>query len=257
MNAFVAVMASSAGLRTVRRMKKPIAVLTLAAALAGCGSSSSKPSSSTPPSSPAPAAHFASVVDNPWFPLKPGTTFRYRGVKDGKPSRDVVSVESGTKTIEGVPCTVVIDLLYLSGKLEERTTDWYAQDATGNVWYYGERTAELDASGHVKSTAGSWQSGVNGARAGIYMPAQPRVGQSGRQEYYKGQAEDHYRVKSLAARVRTPGASSARALLTEEWTPLEPGVLDHKYYVRGVGTVLEQTVKGGDERNTLVSVRRG
>jgi hypothetical protein len=237
-------------------MKKLIAVLTLVAAVAGCGSSSSKPSSSTASRS-TPPSRFVKLVDNPWFPLQRGTTFRYRGVKDGKPSRDVVVVESGTKTIEGVPCTVVTDLLYLSGKLEERTTDWYAQDAGGNVWYYGERTAELDAQGHVKSTAGSWQSGVNGAQAGIYMPAQPRVGQSGRQEYYKGQAEDHYRVKSLAARVRTPGASSAGALLTEEWTPLEPGVLDHKYYVRGIGTVLEQTVKGGNERNTLVSVRHG
>ena len=89
------------------------------------------------------------------------------------------------------------------------------------------------------------------------MPANPRVGQSGRQEYYRGQAEDHYRVKSLATKAATPGASSSRALLTEEWTPLEPGVLDHKFYVRGVGTALEQTVRGGDERNTLVSIRHG
>src|SRR5207302_592310 len=95
------------------------------------------------------------------------------------------------------------------------------------------------------------------ARAGIYMPANPHPGESGLQEYYRGQAEDHYRVKDLAATVRTPAASSARALLTEEWTPLEPGVLDHKLYVRGIGTVLEQTVRGGDERNTLVSIRRG
>ena len=89
------------------------------------------------------------------------------------------------------------------------------------------------------------------------MPANPHLGQSGLQEYYRGQAEDHYRVTDLAATVRTPAASSARALLTEEWTPLEPGVLDHKLYVRGIGTVLEQTVRGGDERNTLVSIRQG
>jgi hypothetical protein len=108
-----------------------------------------------------------------------------------------------------------------------------------------------------RSTAGTWQAGVNRARAGIFMPANPHVGQSGRQEYYKGQAEDHYRVKSLSETVRTPGASSNQALLTEEWTPLEPGVLDHKFYVRGIGTVLEQTVKGGDERNMLISVRHG
>src|ERR671934_236881 len=98
--------------------------------------------------------------------------------------------------------------------------------------------------------------GVNGARAGLFMPAHPRVGQSALQEYYKGHAEDHFRVVSLSARVRTPAASSSHALLTKEWTPLEPGVLDHKVYVRGIGTVLEQTVKGGDERNVLISVHR-
>jgi len=110
--------------------------------------------------------------------------------------------------------------------------------------------------GKVTSREGSWQAGVNGAREGIYIPGHPRVGQSALQEYYKGHAEDHFRVKSLSAHVKTPGASSNQALLTEEWTPLEPGVLDHKLYVRGVGTVLEQTVKGGDERNALISVRR-
>jgi hypothetical protein len=195
-------------------------------------------------------------VHNPWFPLRPGTTLVYRGVKDGKPSRDVVTITRATTTIDGVRCATVKDDLYLKGRLEERTTDWYAQDTAGNVWYFGEATAELNPNGSVSNTSGSWRAGVNGARAGIYMPAHPRVGDSGLQEYYKSQAEDHYRVKSLAARVSTPAASSTRALLTEEWTPLEPGVLDHKLYVRGIGTVLEQTVRGGDERNTLVSVQR-
>src|ERR671929_62159 len=95
-----------------------------------------------------------------------------------------------------------------------------------------------------------------GARGGIFMPAHPKVGQSGRPEFYKGHAQDHFQVVSLHATVKAPYVSSRNALLTEEWTPLEPGVLDHKYYVRGIGTVLEQTVKGGDERNALVSVRR-
>jgi hypothetical protein len=199
---------------------------------------------------------FRARVDNPWFPLTPGTVYVYRGVKDGKPSRDVVTVTRRTKTIAGVPCAVVDDLLYIEGHLGERTTDWYSQDRQGNVWYFGESTAELDATGHVTTTEGTWQAGRNGARAGIYMPAQPRVGQSGIQEYYKGHAEDHYRVVSLHASVRAPYTSSQAALLTEEWTPLEPGVLDHKLYVRGIGTVLEQTVRGGNERNALVSVRR-
>jgi hypothetical protein len=200
-------------------------------------------------------AGFGPRVDNPWFPLTPGTTFVYQGVKDGKAARDVVKVLHTTKTIQGVRCTLVSDRLYLAGRLEERTTDWYAQDRRGNVWYFGEATAELDRSGHVTSTEGSWLAGRHGARAGIYMPARPRVGQTGRQEYYKGHAEDHFAVVSVRARVSVPYLSSTRAVLTKEWTPLEPGTLDHKYYVRGVGQVKEVTVKGPTERNVLLSVR--
>jgi hypothetical protein len=250
MNVLRAVIASSHQRVTVRDMKKLTTFLTIVA-VAGCGGSSHHRSAA------APAPRFTATVDNPWFPLEPGTTFVYRGVKDGKPTRDVVTVERATRTIQGTPCAVVRDLLYEKGKLEERTTDWYSQDTAGNVWYFGEDTAELYPDGRVKNTDGSWLSGVGGAKAGIYMPGRPRVGETGRQEYFKGQAEDHFRVKSLTTRVRTPASSSAAALLTEEWTPLEPGVLDHKYYVRGVGTVLEQTVHGGVERNTLVSMRRG
>ena len=149
--------------------------------------------------------------------------------------------------IAGAPCRAVDDRLFLAGHLEERTTDWYSQDAAGNVWYFGEQTAELDAKGKITSTEGTWQAGVDGAKPGIFMPAHPRPGQSFRQEYYKGHAEDHFRVV---------GYLGPNALLTEEWTPLEPGVLDHKVYVRGTGTVLERTVKGGDELNELVSVTR-
>jgi hypothetical protein len=238
-------------------MRKLFALLGTVGAVAGCGSSGGTTAVAARAGGHPEGVRFARAVDNPWFPLTPGTTLLYRGVKDGKPSRDVFNVTRRTRVIDGVRCTVVKDTLYLSGTLEERTTDWYAQDTRGNVWYFGEKTAELDPKGHVKSTAGSWAAGVDRAQAGIYFPAHPKVGMSGRQEYYKGQAEDHYRVKSLATTVRTPAASSTRTLLTEEWTPLEPGVLDHKYYIRGIGTVLERTVRGGDERNTLVSIRHG
>jgi hypothetical protein len=146
-----------------------------------------------------------------------------------------------------VPCVAVLDRLYLRGRLEERTTDWYSQDAQGNVWYLGEDMAELDVHGRVTTTEGTWRAGVDGAVAGIYMPAHPRVGQTGRQEYYRGHAEDRFRV---IARFGT------NAVLTRETTRLEPGVVDHKLYVRGVGTVLEQTVRGGDERNELVTMTR-
>jgi hypothetical protein len=201
------------------------------------------------------ASGFTARVDNPWFPLRPGTRYVYIGVKDGQPSRDVVTVTHRVRTIAGAPCAVVLDRLYVRGRLRERTTDWYSQDSHGTVWYFGEDTAELDRQGRVTSTSGSWQAGVNGARQGIFMPARPRLGQSFRQEYYKGQAEDHFKVIGLFKAVTAPGAKSA--LLTKEWTPLEPSVIDHKLYVRGIGNVLEQTQKGGNERNELVSLTRG
>jgi hypothetical protein len=199
---------------------------------------------------------FVRRVDNPWFPLIPGTTFVYRGVKDGKAARDVYTVTQAAKTIQGVRCTGVRDRLFLAGRLEERTTDWYAQDRRGNVWYFGESTAELDRAGRVTSTEGSWQAGRSGAQAGIYMTARPQVGQSRRQEYYKGHAEDHFSVLTLRASVSVPYVSSNRALLTKEWTPLEPGTVDHKYYLRGIGEVKEVTVKGPTERLELVSLRK-
>jgi hypothetical protein len=212
-----------------------------------------------PPALPAPS-EFASRVDNPWFPLQPGTTYVYRGRKDGDATREQVAVFTETKTILGVRATVVSDKLYArrGGRwgIAERTRDWYAQDRRGNVWYLGEATAEIGPGGAVVSREGSWQAGVDGARAGIFMPAHPRRGQSGVQEMYAGEAEDHFRVLSLSASVRTPAAMSGHALLTREWTPLEPGVVDHKLYVRGIGTVREKTVKGGDELNELVAVRR-
>jgi hypothetical protein len=199
-----------------------------------------------------PASDFSTRIENQWFPLKPGTRYVYTGVKDGTPSRDVMTVTHETKAIDGVRCLAIDDRLYLRGHLGERTTDWYSQDSQGNVWYFGENTAELDAHGHVTSTEGTWTTGVDGARAGIYMPAHPHVGQSAQQEYYKGHASDQFKVIGLFATVNASGIKNA--LLTQETTPLEPGTVDHKLYVRGVGNVLEQTQKGGNERNELISV---
>jgi hypothetical protein len=162
-----------------------------------------------------------------------------------------------TRTIDGAPTVVVSDLLYLRGKLEERTRDYYTQDAKGNVWYFGEDTAELAADGRVRTREGTWHAGVDGAKPGIFMYAQPRVGQAARQEYLKGHADDHFQVLRRGVHVAVPFKRFGNTMLTKEWTPLEPGVLDHKFYARGIGTVLEQTVKGGDERNELVSFIRG
>jgi hypothetical protein len=190
---------------------------------------------------------FSARVTNPWFPLAPGSQYLYTGNMDGQPSREILTVTRRTKTIAGKPCAVVEDRLFVRGKLAERTTDWYTQDAQGNVWYYGEDTATLDRRGRVTGTSGTWRAGVAGAQPGVYMPAHPQVGLTGRQEYYKGEAEDHFKVLSLLG---------TNAVLTQEWTPLEPGVLDHKLYVRGIGVVLEQAQRGGNERNELVSFSR-
>lgn len=182
-------------------------------------------------------ANFVRTIDNPWFPWPRGTTYVFTGVSDGKPTRDVVTVTRQTKTILGVPCVVVIDNVYEAGRLSEATHDWYAQDKHGAVWYFGEATATLTAAGKVKSRAGSWEAGVDGAQPGIVMPARPKVGQSFRQEYYKGKAEDHFAIESMSAQVTTPYVSSRHAMRTREWSPLEPGVVEKKLYVRGIGLV--------------------
>jgi hypothetical protein len=254
----------------MRRRSVLAVAITAGPLLAACSSSGSQSAQTAPEPSVTPtttanpltfnAANFPSTprVDNAWFPLLPGSVWKYTGSKDNEASRDVVTITARTKVVDGVPAVVVQDNLYFGDALEERTSDWYAQDNAGNVWYLGEDTAELDEHGKVTSTEGSWESGKQGAVPGIFMPASPVVGQSGRQEYFKGQAEDHYRVLSLSAPIKgVPGTDATTGLLTEEWTPLEPGVLDHKLYAQGVGTVKEETVRGGKETNTLVSFKPG
>jgi hypothetical protein len=233
-------------------MKKLTVLLLTAIFLTSCATKTAQ----KPSTAPSKASNFVSVVTNPWYPLRPGTVLTYKGSEDGNQLRETLTVTSRKKVIQGVSTTVVSDLLYEEGRLHERTEDWYAQDKAGNVWYFGEDTAVLDAKGKVKDTEGSWQAGRDGARAGIFMPAHPKVGQSFRQEYFKGHAEDRFEIVSLTEKVKTPGASSSHAMLTKETTPLEPDVLDHKLYVKGIGTVIEETVKGGDEKLILQSVKR-
>jgi hypothetical protein len=210
----------------------------------------SAPSCPKPPALP---ATFVGQIDNPYLPLKPGTTLTYKGKLDGEPATDVFTVTNSTKEILGVTTTVIHDQVFIKGDLVEDTQDWFAQDASGNVWYFGEDTKELDH-GQVISTEGSWEAGVNNARAGIFMPAAPKAGQAFKQEDAKNVAEDCTKIVDLHASVKTPFVSSSEALKTEEFSLLEPGVLDNKYYVRGIGLVREQTVQGGSDLLELVSV---
>ena len=193
-------------------------------------------------------------VDNPWFPLKVGTTLVYTGVKDDKKALDLVVTTSRTRVINHVRTRVVEDRLYLDNVLAERTSDYYAQDRCGNVWYFGEDTAELDSHGRVVSTEGSFHAGVDGAQPGVFMQAHPRVGLQFRQEWYRGQAEDVFKVIDRNAPVTVPYGHFKHALRTAEFTALEPGVLDNKYYVKGIGEVAELSVKGPQERLRLVEI---
>ena len=200
-------------------------------------------------------AQFVSVVDNPYFPLTPGTTYVYTGVKDGQSQRDEVIVTRKKKVILGINCLVVKDTSTHDGTLLEQTEDWYTQDKDGNVWYFGEDTREFE-NGKVVSTEGSWQAGVDGAEPGIFMPAHPKVTDSFRQEYYPGHAEDTFWVVSLAQPIKVPYGHFTNTMLTLEFTRLEPRVIDRKYYVAGIGVVLEVSAAGPKERAELVSVSK-
>src|SRR4051812_12004841 len=166
------------------------------------------------------AAGFTANVDNAMFPLTPGTTLVYTGTKDGKQALDIVAPSTRVVTVDGVPTRVVEDRLYLDNVLEERTSDYYSQDACGNVWYFGEDTATLDGHGHVVDTSGSFRAGVDGAQPGVFMQARPQIGRRFRQEWYQGQAEDTFKAIDLSAPVTVPYGSFAHALRTAETTAL-------------------------------------
>jgi hypothetical protein len=199
-------------------------------------------------------ANFGPNVTNGYFPLTPGRTLVYTGTKDGKKALNLVVPTSRTRVIDGVRTRVVEDRLYLDNVLAERTSDYYTQDRCGNVWYFGEDTAELDAHGKVVSTEGTWHAGVDGAQPGVIMQAHPQVGRRFRQEWYQGHAEDVFKVIDLSAPVTVPYGSFRHALRTEETTALEPEVVDNKYYVKGIGEVAELSVRGPRERLKLVEI---
>ncbi len=198
------------------------------------------------------AANFVDVVDNPFFPLVPGTVFTF----EGSGEHVVVTVTHDTKEILGITTTVVHDQVTVDGAVTEDTTDWYAQDAAGNVWYMGEQTAEYE-NGVVTTTEGTWEAGVDGAQPGIVMLADPQVGDTYRQEWYEGQAEDLAKVFALDGSVEVPAGSYTGVIVTEEWTPLSPDVIEHKSYAQGIGVVYEEQTQGGTATLSLLSIQTG
>jgi hypothetical protein len=196
-------------------------------------------------------ADFVAVIDNPFMPLKPGTKVTFDGAE-----RIEITISTETKTILGVPTTVVRDQVFTDGELAEDTLDWYAQDSEGNVWYFGEKTAEYDE-GKVVSTAGSWEGGVDGAQPGIIMLADPQVGDVYRQEFYEGEAEDLAEVTGVGGSITVPLGTFTDILVTEEWTPLEPDVRERKTYVPGIGVAETRGIKGGDDVTQIVDMKPG
>ena len=201
----------------------------------------------------------STTINNPYFPLSPGTTFVYDGFDKGKghPEHNEVTVTSETKKILGVKCIVVVDQVWVDGELVEDTVDWYAQDNAGNVWYMGEFTTDYEG-GVVVGHEGSWEAGVDGAQPGYIMEAQPVVGDIYQQEYYPGVAEDFAQVLSVSASVSiASGSWQGNVLQTQETNPLEKNGIGNKYYAPGVGEVMEESVKGGSGHMELTEIRFG
>lgn len=193
-------------------------------------------------------AGFGHPRANAYFPLRPGTVTTLRGSDGGVSLRERVVVTHRTRMIQGVRTRVVRDVLRQSdGTLRENTTDWYAGDDTGRVWYFGEATATYDASGHLESREGTWRAGVHGARAGIVMPAHPGPTDAFRQEFYAHHAEDQAWIVSRTSRVHVPLGTFTHVLRSFEWSRLEPGVMSVKLYARGVGIITEHDIAGGNE----------
>ena len=227
----------------------------LGAALLGVALLTGSTPAAGAPTGPNPG-DFANPTPNPYFPLRPGLVTRLRGSEDGQHFREVVLVTHHTKVVDGIRCRVVRDVVRrLDGSLAEKTHDWYAADRQGNVWYFGERTATYHRDGSLESREGSWQAGVDGARPGTIMPADPHPTDAYRQEYQRGVAEDQAWIVQRGMRRTVPAGRYDRVVRSFEWARLEPGVVSEKFYAPGVGTIAERDVAGGHETYVLTSVR--
>ena len=202
-------------------------------------------------------ADFTAEITNPYWPMRSGSRWIYRETdSQGAKQRVVVTVTDRTKKIaDGVTARVVHDAVTEGGKPVELTDDFYAQDGAGNIWYLGEATTEYE-NGKPSSTAGSFEAGLDGAQAGVIVPARPRPGLSYREEYRKGEAEDRARIVSLREKAEVPAGYYPRVLMTRNVNPLSPKELEFKFYARGVGPVLTVSVSGGSDREELLSIRK-
>lgn len=198
-------------------------------------------------------AEFSPVINNPYMTLPPGRSFVYEAQTDEGVERIEIQVTNDTKEIMGVATVVYWDRVWLDDVLIEDTRDYLAQDAEGNVWYFGEDVDNYE-NGVLVDHAGSWIAGVDGAQPGLWMKAKPTVGDSYRQEYYSGEAEDMADVVSLGEVVTVPYGTFKDCLQTYDYTPLDPDSKENKYYCTDVGgLVLEENVVDG-QRTELVSV---
>lgn len=243
------------------RYKTALLGIALFLGASACSSGGSDTSSTTTPQGTATqpyaptivASGFTDRITNRYFPLAPGTVYTYAGTEDGVAQENVVTVTSDTKMILGVRCVVVHDVVTEGGEVIEDTFDWYAQDADGSVWYFGEDTKTFE-NGKQTGTAGSWEAGVGGAQPGIVMEASPKVGDSYRQEYLAGEAEDMARVAELGRTTQVPAGTYQDVLATVEFTALEPDQLEQKEYAPGIGFIYGTLTRGGSEEIKLVSI---
>lgn len=203
-----------------------------------------------PATAPTQAAHYASVIDNPWYPLKPGTILIYKGTKDEKRAEREFEVTANTKTVAGVACLIAEDRVALGGRPAEKTIGYYAQDQDGNVWYFGEESQELDKKGKVTKTEG-WLAGVDGATPSLIMAAHPEPGDRYIHPYTNGNTE----VLTLAAKVEVPYGAFTDALQIKDWNPEETDTLSHKFYLKGVGEIRDVEVREQSEDFKLVEVK--
>ena len=230
-------------------------LLTAAAIAITCVQAGQALADELPPYNPViDPANFVSEITNPYFPMTPGTVFKFEGTRDGVARRDEMMVTAETKVIMGVTTVVVRDVASSDTEIVEKTVDWYAQDKDGNVWYFGEDTAEY-ANGKVTSTDGTWMAGVDGALPGLIMQAAPKVGEGYRQEYRPGVAEDYAKVIKTDATAGGPSGKYTNVVVTEDTDLLDKAKFEHKWFAPNVGPIGTDGMVGGHhEIRTLKAV---